>query len=64
MMGLRLSEGVSMSRYTALAGKNLDEDALHHLASIEMIEMNDDMLRVTVEGRAVLNAVLAELLVN
>lgn len=62
MMGLRLSEGIDMERYTILAGEPLHEGKLHYLADIGMIEMDTDQLRVTPAGRPVLNAITRELL--
>lgn len=64
MMGLRLAEGISRPRFEALAQKCLDETSLAHLAEIGMITCNPNRVTATKEGRAVLNSVLAELLVG
>lgn len=62
MMGLRLIEGVDPLRYAALAGHELPRDKINELRDLGMIETTSQNLRVTREGRMVLNAVLAELL--
>ena len=64
MMGLRLIEGVDPLRYAALAGHELPRAKINELCDIGMIETNSKTLRVTREGRMVLNAVLAELLAD
>ena len=64
MMGLRLIEGVDPLRYAALAGHELPRAKINELCDIGMIETNSQNLRVTREGRMVLNAVLAELLAD
>jgi putative oxygen-independent coproporphyrinogen III oxidase len=64
MMGLRLTEGASLSRYASLAGQPLSEKRLSHLADIGMIEMSGDLMKATRAGRMVLNAVLSELLAD
>jgi len=62
LMGLRLRDGVDMSRYEALAGAPIPKSALSHLADLGMTEVNGDRLRVTDAGRPVLNAILRDLL--
>lgn len=62
LMGLRLSEGVSLRRYAALAGQEMDADAIEHLTDIGMVTQDDDQLTVTERGFIVLNAVIEKLL--
>ena len=66
MMGLRLHEGVNMTRFTARTGLLVTEaiarDRLHRLRDGGFLTYGDETLRVTDKGRAVLNSVLAELL--
>ena len=62
MMSLRLSEGLSLSRYEALAGKTLSRSTLGYLSEIGMIEALDDRIKATLQGRVVLNSVIRELL--
>jgi oxygen-independent coproporphyrinogen-3 oxidase len=64
MMGLRLNEGIDRQRHASLAEKPVSEEKLTHLAEIGMIEFDQSTIRTTPEGRTVLNAVLAELLVD
>ncbi|MFW8593827.1 radical SAM family heme chaperone HemW [Cribrihabitans neustonicus] len=64
MMGMRLSEGLDMGRYTQLAGKPLPQKALANLVELGMVTIFDQRLRATGQGRAVLNAVLRELLMD
>ncbi|MCV2882096.1 radical SAM family heme chaperone HemW [Actibacterium sp. XHP0104] len=62
MMGLRLRDGISLARYESLAGKPLNTNNINRLADIEMVSHQGDSLRCTPNGRAVLNAVLRDLL--
>lgn len=62
LMGMRLSEGVSLDRYAALAGQTLNSKKLDELKELGMIVQNDDRVRATEQGRFVLNSVLAKLL--
>jgi len=61
MMGLRISQGIDLNRYSALSGHQIDLGKLAHLADIGMIVQTDETLRVTPAGRMVLNAVIKEL---
>ena len=63
MMGLRLREGVDLSRWSTFLGKDLDHDRLTHLEEIGVIRTDGSRLFVTDDGRMVLNTVLAEILV-
>ena len=60
LMGLRLSEGVSLPRLARL-GWTPPPDALEELASLGLVETAGDRLRVTAAGRPLLNAVLRAL---
>jgi oxygen-independent coproporphyrinogen-3 oxidase len=64
MMGLRLSEGVDLKRYEALAGKPIEGTRVATLQDIGMIKIENSRLRVLPQGRMVLNSVLSELLVD
>ena len=61
-MGLRISEGIDPARFQRLAGQPLAPKAVDHLQSIGMIEPLGNRLRATPAGRAVLNAVILDLL--
>lgn len=62
LMGLRLAEGVSLSRYRRLAGRDLPEAGIAELAELGLVVREGDRLRATATGRPVLNAVLDKLL--
>lgn len=61
LMGLRLREGVAMDRIDDARYRDL-ENKINMLRDIDMIEMDDEYLRLTPKGQPVLNAVLRELL--
>ncbi len=66
MTGLRLTEGISNSRFQALTGRSLgdalDSVALNRLTGAGFLVFDDAGLRTTNKGRLCLNAVLGELL--
>ncbi|GAA6147103.1 radical SAM family heme chaperone HemW [Pseudooceanicola nitratireducens] len=62
LMGLRLSDGIDMDRYAALAGRTLPSTTLQELSDMGMVEQSGPILRATDQGRLVLNAVIAKLL--
>ncbi|WP_298806120.1 radical SAM family heme chaperone HemW [uncultured Lentibacter sp.] len=62
LMGLRLSEGVSLGRYEALAKRALKPAALAELLELGMVTQTGDRLVATQRGRFVLNSVLSKLL--
>lgn len=64
LMGLRLAEGISLSRLKSIAGAGLNADRLSYLQDIGMISQDGDNLSVTLDGRMVLNSVIRELLVE
>lgn len=64
MMGLRILEGISLSRFQNLSGQPLNADQLTYLQDIGMVRLQEDSLRVTKSGRMVLNSVIQELLVD
>ena len=62
LMGLRLSEGISLSRYEALAKRVLKPSTLAELVELGMVAQTGDRLVATQKGRFVLNSVLSKLL--
>jgi oxygen-independent coproporphyrinogen-3 oxidase len=62
MMGLRLREGVSLARHAALGGRRLPEGTVRELREMGLVAAEGDRLRVTAQGRPVLNGVLRALL--
>jgi len=64
LMGLRIEEGVSLSRYTELAGSELPADILRGLSESGLIKCEGDRLKATTKGRLVLNSVTEKLLLT
>ena len=64
MMGMRLFEGLDLERHEALAGMPLSVKKIQELTDWGMIVVDGARLRATSQGRAVLNAVLRELLTD
>lgn len=64
MMGLRLTEGVSLARHLSLTGTPLDQESLASLAEDGFVSCEDERLRLTQKGRPVANSVLKMLLVQ
>ncbi len=62
LMGLRISDGIDPARYAALSGAPLNAGAVAHLEEIGMIKQQGARLCATQQGRAVLNAVIRDLL--
>ena len=58
----RLAEGIDTNRFERLSGAPLDAEKLDSLQEIGMISLENHRLRATSQGRAVLNAVLRELI--
>jgi putative oxygen-independent coproporphyrinogen III oxidase len=61
LMGLRLTEGVALSRLNSLSNQSYNSN-INNLLEIGMLEIQDGLLRTTKAGRPVLNAVLRQLL--
>ena len=62
MMALRLSEGLNVERYQKLADEALPDSQLSALLEDGLIERDATHLRVTRQGRPVLNAILRALI--
>lgn len=62
MMGLRLAEGIDISRYERLAGKPLKEDKIIQLIDLNLIAQSGSHLIVTKQGFSLINAILGTLL--
>ncbi len=62
MMCLRLKEGLDMGRYATLAGQPLSDATIVALEDIGMVHRTGTRLAATRDGRAVLNAVIRELM--
>ena len=64
MMGLRLNEGVNLSRWEKLSDRALDKERLAYLTEIGMLRTDNGRLYASQDGRMVLNTLLAEILVD
>ncbi len=64
MMGLRLSEGISLARLAEISPKPLPAHKLTELQDLGLIWRERDLIGATTEGRLVLNGVISELLTN
>ncbi|MGI3169771.1 radical SAM family heme chaperone HemW [Pseudooceanicola sp. C21-150M6] len=62
LMGMRLAEGIDLTRYEALSGRPLSPSSISNLNEIGMTELSGTRLRATRDGRMVLNSVIGALL--
>jgi putative oxygen-independent coproporphyrinogen III oxidase len=62
MMGLRLSEGVSLARIRNLSNTAVNLEKLNEFRDLGLIDLDGDRLSCTTSGRPVLNGVLRGLL--
>lgn len=62
LMGMRLTEGVSVSRIVENGWKPLSESAVSDLIELGMVNVQGDRIRATATGRKILNSVIARLL--
>lgn len=63
LMGLRIDEGVSLSKYAEIRGKKMERSRFAPLIEEGLLSLNDNELRATQKGRFLLNAVTDALLV-
>ncbi len=61
LMSLRLSEGTDIARLTSLSGRPLKRETLESLEGLGLLTLHDGRLVTTLQGRLLLNAVLAQL---
>src|SRR5262249_16083096 len=62
LMGLRLAEGIDLSRYQALARRTLDADRIAAVSQQGLVDQwGDGRLRITRTGIPVLNTIIAQL---
>ena len=62
MLGLRLSDGISLSEYKRLSGRELSRDKIHSYARSGYMKISEDRVSLTEKGFYVSNSILAELL--
>ncbi len=63
LMGLRITDGISLTRYEQILGECLDRDSVHNLEMDGYVLTQGDRISVTPKGRAVLNKITEMLLV-
>ena len=61
VMGLRISEGISLSRVKEICDHKLNEDNIHYLTDLGLVTVNDDRLLVNSSGRILLNQIINKL---
>jgi putative oxygen-independent coproporphyrinogen III oxidase len=61
IMGLRISEGIDLARYEKLNGMAMDANKIAGLKSLGLIKREGSQLKATIQGRRLLNALIAEL---
>ena len=62
MMSMRLAEGLDMARYSTLAGFGLEPQVIQRLQDLGMVKIEGRRLSATTSGRAILNAIIRELM--
>ncbi|MDE2445134.1 MAG: coproporphyrinogen III oxidase [Alphaproteobacteria bacterium] len=61
LMGLRIKEGIDLSRYAALAGAAMDVTKIEALENLDLVQRQEGRLMATPRGRPILNAIIREL---
>jgi putative oxygen-independent coproporphyrinogen III oxidase len=61
LMGLRLAEGIDVTRLTAIDGRKLDEGRLAQLESQGLLRRSENRVQATDAGRLVLDRLIVEL---
>jgi len=64
LMGLRIEDGISLSRFKDISGAVLPEDIIGQLSHDGFLLKQADRLKATSKGRLVLNAITEKLLVS
>ena len=62
LMGLRLLSGIDRTRFTTLAGQDVNASALANLVNAGLVTSSNDRISLTKQGFMVLNAVAEQLL--
>ena len=62
LMGLRLDEGISLSRFRRLRGADIDADSVVEMAELGLVIINGDRLKATARGRPLLDTVIKTIL--
>lgn len=61
IMGLRVSEGIDLTRYEKLSGRPMDPAKIAELKSMGLVKREGSRLMPTTQGRRLLNALITEL---
>ncbi|MGH6827146.1 radical SAM family heme chaperone HemW [Methyloceanibacter sp.] len=61
LMGLRLAEGIDVTRLKAIDGRKLDDARLQQLEALGLVKLTPGRLRATGAGRLVLDRLIVEL---
>ncbi len=61
LMGLRISEGISLSRVEKICDHKIKERKIRYLSDLGLITINNDRLFVNASGRLVLNQIINKL---
>jgi len=64
LMGLRIEEGISLSRYEEISGRALPSGVRNDLVENGLVEWGGDRLKATAQGRLLLNKVTEQLLLD
>lgn len=64
LMGLRIEDGISLSRFEEIMGEGLPRDVIDDLAGVGLVSSIGDSLTATPQGRLLLNTVTEKLLLN
>jgi len=64
LMGLRIDDGISLSRFEKISGQELDPAELRYLIKDGFVQRNGDKICATAQGRLVLNTVTERLLLS
>ena len=62
LMGLRISEGISLSRLDSICDHKIKNDNISHLTDLGLITLSNENLSVNANGRLVLNRIIDKLL--
>ena len=62
LMGLRISEGISLSRLDSICDHKIKNDNISHLLDLGLITLSNERLSVNANGRLVLNRIIDKLL--
>ena len=61
VMGLRISEGISLSRVKEICDHKIDENNIEYLTDLGLVTVDDDRLSVNSSGRIILNQIINKL---